>query len=182
MTFYKDSFIQNISYASELSRSTELAKSLIVSIGLFSFKYNQFNCYEQIYSNQERLRFRLNFSHDIYALYIFTLQNSNIYEEKWFDICIINVDGYNTISFNYETLIYYNQNNNLPKGIISIPNVNQVPFHSSRIHILFDGASFQSNKLVQTKLEEIEFNFCCSAESLNYIITDYPNSVILFDY
>ena len=158
------------------------AKSFNVPINLLKISQTQFTGEESIFSKCQNGRFRLNFYHDVTSMYVQLNISMNkkksgeiydIYEEKWFDLLCIQVNGHDTIEYTYEMLCLNKDksNYNLPKGVFEIPNVKYIDWNADSIVLTLSNINMPENVVDSTVA------FCVDSD--NYLVCG-TNTKLMF--
>jgi hypothetical protein len=167
-------FVDQLDQLNQLNQSTQSTqstqsydkcdKSLSVPVGLIEIKQNQFMGFES--TRPKYMRHRLYFNHDIESIYFCGIFNDTVCQQKWFGKFILQINGYDVMEYNYESLYYYNTNSNLPVGVFELPNFNKTIQNlvnaADCVILLFNEVNLQES-------DQNEFLFFACAESKNYI-------------
>ena len=125
--------------------------SLNVLVGLVNYTKNRNLGLEVVDVNSSSKKVRLAYNHDVKSMYIMLKQSSTIYTSKWFNNCTIQVNGHDKLIYSYEMLVHLNKRNNLPPGVLSIPNVDKLDLHEEVVTIIFSGVKNRDVEIENTK-------------------------------
>lgn len=122
---------------SKLKSSHQLNEILNASVGLLNYTKNATFSSESVDSSSKNVRISLSHNCDVKSIHIMLKQLFTVCTSKWFDICKIQVNGNDKLTYSYEMLVHLNKQNHLPSGVLSIPNVEHLDLHEQVVNIVF---------------------------------------------
>jgi len=157
--------------SNQLVKNKKSNCSIVSPICLIGITKNQFTGLESVEPKHGYLKFRLNFYHDVTSFYICLKSENNILTSKLFDNFKLQVNGKDEIEYSYELLKHYSTSENLPDGVLSIPNVKTINFDEPSVVVALGGVNINM-------YDDAVFSMC--VESSNWI-TVGPQSYIVFE-